>query len=122
MPLAYVLDEHLRGGLWQAIQTHNAGGVHPLDVVRVGDPSDLPLGAADPDILLWAERQGRLLVSRDEGTMKTHLADHLRAGRHSPGVFLIRRNSTRAEVVSFLVAAAYASDSAEWRDLFVYIP
>jgi len=122
MLLRYVLDEHLRGELWQALQSHNARGVHPIDVTRVGDPPDLPLGTFDPEILQWAEWEGRLVVSRDEGTMKTHLADHLQAGRHSPGVFLIRKRSTLADVVFFLVAAVYARDPTEWQDQYRYIP
>jgi hypothetical protein len=122
MPLRYVLDEHLRGELWQAVQSHNARGAYPLNVVRVGDPPGLPLGADDPDVLRWAEREGRVLVSRDEGTLKTHLADHLRTGRHSPGVFLIRRGSALADVAFFLVAAAYASEAVEWQDQYRYIP
>jgi hypothetical protein len=122
MLAGYLLDEHLRGPLWRAIQTHNARGVYPIDVVRVGDPPALPCGSLDPDILTWAEREGRILVSRDEATMKTHLADHLAAGRHSPGVFLIRRGSTLDEVVEFLVDAAYASDPPDWEARCVYIP
>jgi hypothetical protein len=118
----YVIDEQLRGPLWQAIQSHNAKGIHLIDAIRVGDPPDLPLGSTDPDILIWAELTGRILVSRDEATMKTHLADHLATGRHSPGVFLIRHGSTLNEVVEFLVAAAYASDAYEWVDRSVYIP
>ena len=62
MPLAYLLDEHLRApSLWRALQGHNAQSLHPLDVVRVGDLPDLPLGSVDPAILLWAERAGRVL-------------------------------------------------------------
>ena len=41
MPLTYLLDEHLRGPLWRAIQRHNALGTDPLDAVRVGDVEDL---------------------------------------------------------------------------------
>jgi hypothetical protein len=63
MPLAFVLDEHLRGSLWRALQRWNLLGVDVLDVVRVGDPPDLPLGTSDPDLLAWAEREGRILVS-----------------------------------------------------------
>jgi hypothetical protein len=122
MLLRYVLDEHLRGELWQAVLSHNAQGVYPIDVVRVGDPSDLPLGTDDPGLLQWAETEGRIVVSRDESTMKTHLADHLQAGRHSPGLFLVRKKSTLPEVVFFLVAAGYASDPGEWQDQFRCIP
>jgi hypothetical protein len=44
----FLLDEHLHGHLWRAIRDHNAGAVRPLDVERVGDLPDLPLGARTP--------------------------------------------------------------------------
>ncbi len=58
MALRFLLDEHLRGPLWHAIQRHNLSSSDSLDVVRVGDPADLPLGSDDPTILAWAERFG----------------------------------------------------------------
>jgi hypothetical protein len=67
MALQFALDEHLRGGaLWQAIQQHNGLGAYLPDVVRVGDPPDLPLGTIDADILLWTEREDRLFLSLDK--------------------------------------------------------
>lgn len=122
MPLGYVLDEPLRGPLWKAIQWHNVRGIETLDVVRVGDPPDLPRGSLDPALLLWAEREGRILVSLDKSTLPTHLASHLQSGRHVPGIFIPKPRSTFPQIVAFLVAAAYASDPAEWQDLLVYIP
>jgi hypothetical protein len=122
MVLRYVLDEHLRGPLWRAIQWHNRSGVYPLDVVRVGDPADLPLGIDDAALLAWAERERRILVTQDRDSMANHLAEHLAAGRHSPGVFMIRPLTTLPLVLSFLRDAAYASESAEWADLIEFIP
>src|SRR3954453_23155519 len=117
MPLRYLLDEHLRGGgLWQAIQHHNALGVDPLDVVRVGDLPDLPQGMPDADILEWTERQGRIFVSRDKKTLPGHLTAHLQAGRHAPGIFLLRTVSTVPQVLACLVLAAYAGDPADYAD------
>ena len=122
MPLRYPLDEHLRGPLWHAVQKHNAAGIHPLDTTRVGDPADLPLGTPDPDILIWAEREGRVLVSEDRATMATHLANHLRAGRHSPGVFLLRPGVTLPQIVDALAVAAYAGDPGAIQDRTEFIP
>ncbi len=121
MPLRYVLDENQRGPLWRALQRHNARGLHPVDVVRVGDPPDLPLGCLDPAVLAWAEREGRILVSYDKDTLAAHLADHLQTGHHSPGIFTIRRRTTLARVVSFLVLAAHASDPQEWQERIEFI-
>lgn len=122
MPLRYLLDEHLRGPLWRTIQWHNNSGVYPLDVVRVGDPPDLPFGSDDPTLLLWAEREQRILVTHDPDTMPRHLADHLAAGHHSPGVFMLRPHSTLPQILSFLQDAAYASEPEEWQDRIQFIP
>jgi hypothetical protein len=122
MPLRFVLDENQRGPLWRALVRHNQASVYPLDVVRVGDPSDLPLASFDPDILLWAEREDRILVSFDKATLAGHLAEHLQAGHHSPGVFTLRRGSRLSEVVSHLALVAYASDAWEWQDRIEFIP
>jgi hypothetical protein len=123
MPLRFLLDEDLRGkALWQAIRRYNSANADTIDVTRVGDSADLPLGAKDPDVLIWAEWRGRILLSRDESSMKTHFVNHLRAGRHSPGLFLVRKGSRLLEVVDFLVAAAYASEPADWRNQWAYIP
>jgi hypothetical protein len=122
VPLSYVLDEHLRGPLWHAIGQHNAAGASLLDVVRVGDPPDLPLGSKDPDILLWAERCGRVLVTNDRATMATHLANHLKAGHHSPGVLVLRPNMPLAQLVFDLAMVAHAGDPAVIRDRIEFIP
>lgn len=122
MPLLYLLDEQLRGPLWRTLLWHNAAGRNPVDVVRVGDFDDLPLGATDPVVLAWAEAAGRILVSFDRQTMAQHLDDHLEAGHSSPGIFLIRPQSTLVAVLSFLIDAAYASEPHEWQDRITFIP
>ena len=74
MPLRFLLDEHLRGPLWWAIQRHNSYGVDQIDTVRVGD-SDCPaLGSSDWEILIWAEQAKTILITLDESTMPDHLA------------------------------------------------
>jgi hypothetical protein len=122
MPIAFLLDENCRGPLWKAIETHNLGGVHRIDAVRVGDSPDLPLQATDPVILAWAERTGRILLTFDENSMPGHWIDHLRSGRHSPGVFILRERVPLREIVENLVIVAYASDPAEWVDRLEYFP
>jgi hypothetical protein len=122
MSLRYVFDEHLRGDLWEAVEFHNDHSPDLIDVVRVGDPPDLPLASKDSDILLWAEIERRILVSRDKRTMIADLTSHLKTGHNSPGLFIIRRGSNLADVLGFLIYAAHAGDDDQWRDLVVYIP
>ena len=122
MPSRYLLDENLRGPLWQAIQKYNSSGLPPIDTLRVGDPVDLPLGSNDADILLWAEREWRILVTFDAATIPAHLAAHLVAGHHSPGVFVIRPYTTLPQIVFILALAAHAGDPAQVEDGIEYIP
>ena len=122
MPLPYLLDEHLRGYLWKAVQRHNQQTAWtPLDVVRVGYIADLPFGTPDPDILVWSEHQQRILVSADRRTMQGFFANHLAAGHHSPGLFMLRPDAALAAVLDFMILAAYASEPDEWRDRIEYI-
>ncbi|MFI5387515.1 MAG: hypothetical protein ACHQ50_15510 [Fimbriimonadales bacterium] len=121
MALRFVLDENLRGAPWWAIQHHNLHGVDWIDALRVGDPSDLPLGSDDPFILLWAEREGRVLVSFDRSSLPVHPKDRLAAGHGSPGIFLIRPQCRIPHLIAFLSLAAYAGDEAQWVDQITYI-
>jgi hypothetical protein len=122
MPLSYVLDEHLRRTLWRAIQLHNAADPRTIDVVQVGDPGDLPLGSTDPDILLWAEREDRVVVTRDYKTMPGHLATHLQAGHHCAGLYILRPRVPIPQIVDYLVLSAYTTDPALLRDQYEFIP
>ena len=122
MPLAFLGDENLPGSLNRAIQRHNARGLYLIDFIRVGNSEDLPLGSDDSTLLSWAEQHNRILLSLDARTMPAHLEHHLRAGRHVPGIFMIHSAAKMAEVIEFLVLAAYASSADEWRDQIRYFP
>src|SRR4051812_10045832 len=113
MPVRFLLDENLPARLWSAVVRHNPPGLAPIDVIRVGDPPELPRGTQDPDILIWAEGADRILVSQDLSTLPLFLADHLRAGRHSPGIFLIRHGASLRAVVDCLILVAHASEPWE---------
>lgn len=122
VPVAYLLDEHLRGPLWDAIRHHNnRTDAEPLVAYRVGDSPAPPLGADDPEILRWAERMGCILVTCDRQTMAAHLRDHLDGGGHSPGVFLLPKVFTLADAIEFLILAAYVAEPSEWWDRITFV-
>lgn len=123
MSLRLALDENLRGPLWTAIVRRNALGLGvPLDVVRVGDLPDLPLGMEDADLLVWCEAEDRLLVSLDYDTMPAHFAAHQARGRTSPGLLLIRPGRSIPEIVEALELVAHVGDPDDYRDRVAYLP
>ena len=122
MPLGFLLDEHLRGPLWTMIQRHNLSSDLQLDIVRVGDVADLPLGTLDGELLLWAEHENRILVTEDKRTMPRHLAEHLASGHHSPGVFVVRAGFSWGDVLDALVLVAHTGDPADYLDVVTFLP
>jgi hypothetical protein len=106
-------------GIWSSGTTP---ALDALDVVRVGDDAVLPLGTLDPVILRWGEENGRILVSFDKSTLPRHLAEHLAAGHHCPGIFMVSGSSRPPDILEFRVLAAHASDAAEWQDTIRYVP
>jgi hypothetical protein len=120
--LRFLLDEHLRGPLWSAVVRHNALGGLPVDAVRVGDAPDLPLGADDPTILLWAEREDRNLLTQDVSTMPSHLTLHLQSGHHSPGVFIVKRRCSIKDLVNCLELVAHAGDATDFANTITNVP
>lgn len=122
MPLDFVFDEQLRGPLWQAVLRHNLAGIDPLNVVRVGDLEELPLGATDPAILQWAQLHDRLLVTEDRQTMAAHLTAHLASGQSSPGVLMNRRRHRLRFLVECSVLVAYAGEPREFANQVTFLP
>ena len=122
MALALLLDEHLRGPLWTVVQRHNLTSELQLDVVRVGDVADLPLGISDADILSWAETENRILITEDRRTMAKHLDNHLKSDHHSPGIFVVRAGFLWAEVLEILVLVAHAGEPADYVDVVTFLP
>jgi len=122
MSIRFLLDENLRGPLWQAILRHNLSGAPALDVLRVGDATGIPLGADDPTIIAWAEREHRMLVTEDSRTIPHHLQRHLTAGGYSPGILMVRRNARIREIIETLVLIAYSGDPNDFAEAIIYIP
>ena len=119
----FLLDEHFRGRLVDFIRRRNAGGVGAyLDVVVVGEQADLPRGTLDPAVLLWAEREGCLLVTHDKRSMPGHLSDHLASGRHCPGILCIRRPLSAPAIVSELEIVEAAGRPEDFADTITYLP
>ena len=80
--LRYLLDENV-ASLFRIELVRR----EPAVVVwKIGDPGLPPRGTLDPEILRWCEEQDFLLVTNNRKSMPEHLAAHLDAGRHVPGI------------------------------------
>ena len=79
-------------------------------------------GRADPEVLLLAARQNRIVVTHDFQTMPQHFAAFLKQHGRSPGVFLVKQRTPVAEVIDALVLIWSASNASEWQNRILEIP
>src|SRR3954451_2718726 len=116
MPLRYLVDENLRGPFWAALVRANTQRGVPVTIKCVGEYGPPPLSSKDPDILIWAEREGYVVISNDMRTLPAQLAAHIRAGRHLPGLFLIELPCSIPALLEALFYYATESADDDWRD------
>lgn len=76
----------------------------------------------DPEVLALAEKEQRVLVSHDVGTMPKHFRMFQSAGKLSAGVFLIPQSLDIGEAVEELVLIWLASDASEWKGRLEWLP
>ena len=79
-------------------------------------------GIGDPEVLAFAARQNRILVSHDMSTIPVHLARTLRDGKKSPGVFVVSQETAVREVIDVVVLIWSVSWPVEWEDQIIHLP
>jgi hypothetical protein len=116
--LQYLLDENLGQRLRKAMRA----AAPQITVWCVGDAGTPLLGAKDPEILVWCELYNFILVTDNRRSMPAHLQDHLGAGGHIPGIFVLRPDWGIGETIDELVLIWEASLPGEYRDQMRYLP
>ena len=79
-------------------------------------------GVPDPEVLDFALRQNRILVTSDLRTMPHHFGNYLAAHGQCAGVFLVKQRAPLAAVIEALVLVWAASDADEWKNRILEIP
>jgi hypothetical protein len=94
----FLLDEHVN----RAIQRQLRRLEPQIEVLVVGDPEAPSKGILDPELLIWLEANGYILVSENRSTIPVHLAEYYTAGRHIPGILWIRPSASLGEITEYL--------------------
>ncbi len=94
---------------------------HPgLDVVRV---VDVGLGGRpDTEILEWAAREGRVVVSRDRATLSAEAARRIEGGKPMPGLILSRRGVGVGRILEDLELLLATVRPGELENAILYLP
>lgn len=114
----FLLDEHVN----RAIQRQLRRLDPQVDVLAISNPGGPPAGISDPDLLIWIEQNGYILVTENRSTMPMHLATHLAADRHIPGVFWIRPGPRLGDIIEELHLIWNTSTAEEYQDRTLFMP
>jgi hypothetical protein len=116
--IKYLLDEHVNPRLQKALRRQSPETV----AWCVGDPGAPLLHSLDPEILIWCEAHGFSLVTNNRASMPVHLRNHLAAGRHVPGIFILNPNMSMGETIDELTLIWSVSEAEEYADQLNYLP
>ena len=91
-----------------------------LDIVRV---QDVELsGKPDPDVLDWAARNGRVVLTHDVSTMIAHAYRRVAQSLPMPGVFALGQSVPLAVAIEEVITLAECSIEREWEGQVRYLP
>ena len=91
-----------------------------LDIVRVQDAG--LIGRGDAEVLEWAAREGRVLLTHDVTTMKQYVDERVAAGLTMPGVFEISQQTPIAQAIEDILLIAECSLDDEWEGQIIFLP
>lgn len=116
--MKFLMDEHIPPLYRMQLRRREPS----LTVWAVGDVGAPTRGTLDPDILRWCETNDFLLITNNRKSMPRHVADHIAAGGHIPGILQLDLDAPIGQAIEDLILLAIASQPGEYRDRFEYIP
>ena len=79
-------------------------------------------GSSDPEVLEWAAREGRVLLTHDVATMPIHAYDRVRSSSPMAGVVEVAPSLPVGQVIQDLALLAEFSLDGEWENRILYLP
>ena len=94
--------------------------VPALDLVRVQDIGRM--GADDAELLEWAAREGRVMVTHDANTMTRHAYARVAAGEPMAGVIVAAQDLPIGVIIEDLVMITQCTETDDWRGQVIFLP
>src|SRR5207253_3187437 len=91
-----------------------------LDIVRAQDAG--LIGEGDAEVLEWAAREGRVLLTHDVTTMRRYVDERAAAGLPMPGVFEVSQQIHIGQAIEDLLLLTECSLEGEWEGKVFFLP
>ncbi len=115
--LTFLLDENISRSLRDGLSRRWPDMI----VWMVGDPGLPPRGTPDPVISKWCEAHRFALITYNRASMPSHLKEHLAAGRHISGIFILRGRMSIGQIVEALGTIWLTAEPNEYADQITYV-
>lgn len=79
-------------------------------------------GRGDAEVLSWAAREGRVMLTHDVTTMKRYVDERVAAGLTTPGVFEVSQQVPIALAIEDILLLAECSLEGEWEGQIRFLP
>ena len=91
-----------------------------LDLLRI---QEIGLRKADdPEILEWAAKNNRILLTHDRATMPDFAYARLNRGESMSGVFVVNDRMPIRQAIDQLLLLVECSEQWEWEGVVLYLP
>lgn len=92
-----------------------------LNFVRVQDVGFS--GVSDPDILAWAAREARVVLTHDVKTMIRFASERISSSLTMTGLFIVHQEGAAlSRLIDDLLLLDDCSDNEEWINRIIYLP
>jgi hypothetical protein len=91
-----------------------------LDIVRAQDVG--LIGKGDAEVLAWAARESRVLITHDVTTMKQAVDERIAAELPMPGVYVLSQQTPIAQAIEDILLLAEYSLEGEWEGQIIFLP
>lgn len=112
----FLADENFHGDITRGLLR----AASDLDLVRVQDVG--LQHASDLEILDWAAKEDRIVLTHDRQTMPAFAFQRLTQGRQMSGLFVLDDAMGIGQAIEELRLAIECSAAGEWQGLVVYFP
>lgn len=91
-----------------------------LDIVRVQEAGLTT--KPDTDVLEWAAKENRIILTHDVTTMSKHAYDRVKQDLPMPGVIEVSQDVPIGEAIEELILIAEYSLENEWHNQVIFLP
>jgi hypothetical protein len=114
--IRFVADENFNNAITRGLLRRKPG----LELIRVQDIGLRKI--KDPELLDWAARNDRIVLSHDVTTLRAFAEVRVRNGFKMPGLFEASENLPVRLVIDDLLLVAECSSQEEWEGKIVFLP